>query len=181
MPARRRSEPVTLSRLARGALALLALGLLSACMTSKRPLFDAATGVAALGDGGTYGSFERQEDGSFKRDATIKVTREGTTYAFINSDQDAKPTPITFHPLREKIFVGQATTPKGGYAYLVFRFDGADIFIHVPDCEKQDKARVAALGARIERLECKLDGVGDAKAFFDMLDIGQPHAKMVRE
>jgi hypothetical protein len=172
---------VTLSRLARGALVFLALCLLSACMTSQRPLFDPAGGVAALGEGGTYGSFERREDGSFNRDATLKVTRQGTTYAFINSDQDAKSTPVTFHPLRERLFVAQASAPKGGYAYLIFRFEGADIFIHLPDCEKQDKTRIVALGARMERLECKLDGVSDAKAFFDTLDIGQPHAKMVRQ
>ncbi len=172
---------MTLSRVARGALAILLLGLLSACMTSQRPLFDAATGVAALGEGSTYGSFERQEDGSFKRDATLKVTHEGTTYAFINTDQDAKPTPVTFHPLRERLFVAQASAPKSGYAYLIFRFEGADIFVHVPDCDKQDKARIVALGARLERLECKLDGVADAKAFFEALDLGTPGAKLTRE
>lgn len=168
-----------LSRVARGALAILLLGLLSACMTSKRPLFDAATGVAALGEGGTYGSFERQDDGSFKRDATIIVKRRGTLYDFVNEEKAT--TPISLHPLRAGEFVGQATSAKGEFAYVVFRVAGDDIFVHVPDCDKQDKARIVALGARLERLECKLDGVADAKAFFEALDLGTPGAKLTRE
>ena len=168
---------MALSRVARGALVLLALGLLSACMTSKRPLFDAAAGVAALGEGGTYGSFKRQDDGSFKRDATIIVKRRGTLYDFVNEEKAT--TPISLHPLRAGEFIGQATSAKGEFAYVVFRVAGDEILVHVPDCDRQDKARIAALGARVERLECKLDGVADAKAFFETLDLGTAGAKLI--
>jgi hypothetical protein len=162
----------------RAVLALAAVIAVSACMTSQRPLFDTASAVTPLA-AGTYGSFERQDDNSYKRDATITIERGGNGYDFINEEK--KATSITLYELRPDTFVGQAKGNRGDYAYLVFRIAGADIFIHIPDCEKQDKTRISEFGARIERLECKLDKVGDVKGFFAMLDLGQPHAKLVRD
>lgn len=147
-------------------------------MTSHHPLFGDATAVTPLG-AGVYGSFERQDDGSYKRDSTITIERGGAGYEFINEEK--KATAITLHELRPGSFIGQAKGNRGDYAYLVFRIAGPDIFIHIPDCEKQDKARIAEFGARIERIECKLDKVTDAKGFFAMLDLGVPHAKLVRD
>jgi hypothetical protein len=147
-------------------------------LVSKQPLFSEDTAVPAFGDGGRFATYEVDRDGKLTRDSSIDVIRKGRAYDLTNDK--GKASPMTFHPIRNNLFVAQASS-EGSFAYVVFRIEGREAFIHVPDCEKQDKAKLEALGVEIRRYECVLDGVKDPNALFAILDVGPPASKMVRE
>ena len=66
-----------------------------------------------------------------------------------------------------------------GYDYLVIRIADNEVFSYAPNCEKQDKAKMA--GVELRKDECVIDGVTDPAAFFSKLDLGEPTAKLVKE
>jgi hypothetical protein len=163
--------------------ALAASFLLSGCIFSETPKFPAESAVAAFGDGGRFQGYDRAEDGHYKKadEAIFIVKRRGDGgYDFV--DIKDKVQPISFYPIAGGNFVGQA--PENGrsrYAYVVFRIAGNEAFIYVPDCDKQDKAKLDKLGVAIGQFECSIDRVADPAAFFASLTLGEPTSKLVRE
>lgn len=170
-----------LPRLSRIAPAVGLALLLAGCFTSSQPKFPLSTAVAALGKGGRYVTYERRDDGSFKRDVTIEVRPRGdSAYDYI--DEKGKVTPVSFHRIKENIYVAQATRPNGGHSdYLMLRVEGNAVMFFPTSCDKQDAAKLTARGVVIDKRECKIDGVADPAGLFASLDPGQPGSKMVRE
>lgn len=164
------------------AAAALALGL-SACIVSTEPKFPASSAVAALGDGGTFGVFER-EDGKMKRSETMIVRRKsGNLYEFVNEKGEAVP--VSFHPIgkgRHVLQGGAEGTPPKGWGYVVVQITGGEMLTYPVDCDKQDKARLAAAGVDLsKKYECGIDKVADPVALFDGFALGEPNSKLVRE
>jgi hypothetical protein len=161
--------------------ALAASFLLSGCFFSETPKFPAENAVAAFGDGGRFQGYDRTEDDRYKKadEAIIIVKRRGDGgYDFVNEKNEVQP--ISFYPIAGGNFVGQAPE-KSRYAYVVFRITGNETFIYVPDCDKQDQAKLEKLGVAIGQFECSIDRVADPAAFFASLTLGEPTSKLVRE
>ncbi len=82
-------------------------------------------------------------------EAIIIVKRRGDGgYDFVNEKDEVKP--ITFHPIAGGNFVGQA--PENGKTPVRLcglQDRGNEAFIYVPECDKQDKAKLATLGVAI--------------------------------
>jgi hypothetical protein len=163
--------------------ALAASFLLSGCFFSETPKFPAGNAVAAFGDGGRFQGYDRMEDDRYKKadEAVIIVKRRGDGgYDFVNEKNEVQP--ISFYPIAGGNFVGQALEDgKSRYAYVVFRIAGNEAFVYVPDCDKQDKAKLETLGVVIGQFECRIDRVADPAAFFASLTLGEPTSKLVRE
>jgi hypothetical protein len=163
-------------------VALAASFLLSGCFFSETPKFPSESAVAAFGDGGRFQGYERMDDGHYKKDdeAIIMVKRRGDGgYDFV--DTKDKVLPIWFHPIAGGNFVGQALEESSRYAYVVIRIAGNEALVYVPDCDKQDKAKLEKLGVAIGQFECSIDRVADPAAFFSSLTLGEPSSKLVRE
>ena len=156
--------------------------LLSGCFASDQPLFSAETAVLALGDGGTYATFER-DDGKEKPGDPLTVRPgPGNVYEFIN--QKGVATPVSFHPLAGDEHIAQVKlNGDAGYGYVLARVASAKDVVIVPaECSKQDEARMQALGVvRRNQFECRIDKVGDPIAFFVGLKRSEPVSRMVRE
>jgi hypothetical protein len=163
--------------------ALAASFLLSGCFFSESPKFPAENAVAAFGDGGRFQGYDRMEDDRYTKadEAIIIVQRRGDGgYDFVNEKNEVQP--ISLYPIAGGNFVGQALEDgKSRYAYVVFRIAGNETFVYVPDCDKQDKAKLEKLGVVIGQFECKIDRVADPTAFFSSLTLGEPTSKLVRE
>jgi hypothetical protein len=64
----------------------------------------------------------------------------------------------------------------------VIRIKGSDVLIYAPQCDNQDKAKLAAHGVTLRgKYECVIDAVSDPAALFAALDIGPVISMMVRE
>ena len=159
-------------------LALLALAsfTLGGCLTSKKPVFNETQAVAALGDGGHYQTYEVTDAGGYKTEERIDVRRKGRIYEFTNTRGIS--TAVSFYPLPNNRFAGQILSGGGDYAYVMMRLEGSTAYMHVADCEKQDKERLAALGVQVRNGQCLLDKVADPRALFAALSFGPPASKM---
>ena len=163
---------------------LLALALttfLSGCFASDRPMFAPDTAVRALGDGGKYATFE-QYQGKEKPSDPIEVrARPGNVYDFIN--QKGHATPVTFHALPNGEHVAQVRLEgDSGYGYVLARVTPKDVLIVPAECNKQDAAKMAALGAvPRNQYECRIDKVADPVAFFVGLKRSEPVSRMAKE
>jgi len=177
----RRSMHHAASRYGRIAAAVLLCALLAGCFTSSAPKFPLSTAVPALGEGGHYVAYERQDDGSYKRDETFTVRhRADGGYDF--TDAKGKVTPLTLHRIRDNLYVAQATNEKNDHTdYVVLRVQDNEVLGYPVSCDKQDQAKMKALGVVIHDYECRIDGVADPAALFADLDLGIPGSKMVRE
>ena len=165
----------------RMAVVILLSALLSGCFSSNRPMFSPDSAVRAVGDGGKYATFE-QVDGKEKPSDPVEIRSRGaSSYDFI--DEKGVATPVTFHPLPDGRHVGQAKLEGDqGYGYLLVRVDGAQIVVTPIECNKQDDARMAALGVvRRSQYECGIDAVADPVAFFAGLKPSDPVSRMVRQ
>jgi hypothetical protein len=165
----------------RMAVVILLSALLSGCFSSNRPMFSPDSAVPAVGDGGKYATFE-QVDGKEKPSDLVEIRPRGASgYDFI--DEKGVATPVTFHPLPDGRHVGQAKLEGDqGYGYLLVRVDGAQIVVTPIECNKQDDARMAALGVvRRSQYECGIDAVADPVAFFAGLKPSDPVSRMVRQ
>jgi hypothetical protein len=163
------------------ALVVLLSALLSGCFASDRPIFAPDSAVRALGDGGKYAVFE-QVDGKENPSDPVEIRARGTNaYDFI--DEKGVTTPVTFHRLPDGRHVGQAKLDGDqGYGYLLVRVDGAQIVVTPIECNKQDDAKMAALGVvRRSQYECGIDAVADPIAFFAGLKPSDPVSRMVRQ
>jgi hypothetical protein len=147
------------------ALVAMLSALLSGCFASDKPMFSAETAVMALG-GGKYATFEQLADGKEEPSDTIEV-RLGPNNVYDFIDEKGEATPVTIHPLSGDEHVLQAKL-KGGYGYVVIRTASPKEAIVTPvECNKQDEAKMAALGVeRRDRFECRIDKVADPAAFF---------------
>jgi major membrane immunogen (membrane-anchored lipoprotein) len=163
------------------AFVIVLSALLSACFASDRPLFAPESAVRVLGDGGKYATFELV-DGKENPSDSVEIRPHGANaYDFI--DEKGATTPVTFHPLPDGRYVGQAKLDGNqGYGYLIVRIDGAQIVVTPIECNKQDDARMASLGVvRRSQYECGIDAVADPSAFFAGLKPSEPVSRMVRQ
>lgn len=166
-----------LARLVPLALSLLLAG----CFTSTAPKFPLANAVPALGDGGRYVGYDRQDDGSFKRESPVIVKhRSDGGYDFI--DSDGKVTPASLHRVGPDLYVAQASNANSTYTdYVMLRIHGNEVLGFAPQCDDQNAAKMTALGVVIHDHECKIDAVADPAALFAHLKFGPPTMKLVRQ
>ena len=165
----------------RAVLTIALATLLSGCFASDRAMFSPASAVAVLGDGGKYATFE-QDQGKEKPGDPIEVrARPGNVYDFVNEKGHA--TPVTFHALPNGEHVAQVKLEgNSGYGYVVARVTAKDVLVVPAECNKQDGAKMAALGVvQRNQYECRIDKVADPVAFFVGLKRGEPVSRMARK
>jgi hypothetical protein len=163
------------------ALAIAMSALLAGCFASQQPMFPGASAVPALGDGGRYAAFE-QVDGKDRPTETMTVRpRSDGGYDFINEKGAA--TPATFHVIPGGLHVAQIRLEgNSGYGYALFRIAGNEALVIPAECDKQDQAKMVALGVEIRsKFECRIDKVADPVAFFAGLKTGPSISKLVKE
>jgi hypothetical protein len=155
--------------------------LLSGCFASDRPLFSAETAVLALGNGGRYATYEILDGKEKPSDPMVVRPGPGNVYDFI--DEKGVATPVTFHHLSGEEHVAQVKLAgDSGYGYIVVRINEKGVFPIPADCNKQNEAKMTALGVvRRNQYECRIDKVADPAAFFAGLTRGDPISRMVRE
>jgi hypothetical protein len=173
-----------MQRLAAGLVLALSV-LLSGCFGSDRPMFAPESGVRAL-EPGRYALFEQYGDQS-KPSEYMEIRQRGSVYDFVN--EKGAVNPVSFHPIAGGMHVAQVggmpprpNTDKKGYGYALFKIDGREALVYVVECNKQDKAMLAA--ARVEirgEYECFIDNVADPAAFFAGLKLSDPPSRMVRD
>jgi hypothetical protein len=168
----------------RAAVVTLLSVLLSGCFGSERPMFPPQSGVHAL-EPGRYALFEQYGDHS-KPSEYMEIRQRGSIYDFVN--EKGAVNPVSFHPLPSGMHVAQVGdmpqpgTDKKGYGYALFKINGREALVYVVECDKQDKAMLAA--ARVEirgQYECFIDNVANPAAFFAGLKRTDPPSRMARE
>ena len=155
--------------------------LLAGCFASQRPMFPAASAVPALGEGGRYATFERVDGKDTPTEKMAVRPRGDGGYDFVNEKGAA--TPATFHVIPGGLHVAQIKLEgDSGYGYVLFRIAGNEALVIPTECDKQDQAKMLALGVDIRsKLECRIDKVADPAAFFAGLKQSEAVSKMVRE
>ena len=157
--------------------------LLSACFTSENPKFPLSSAVAAFGSGGRYVVFEHVGKGKFlkQRTMTVKQTLDGA-YEFIGEKTSIL---ISFHDVGNGVIVGQAKpgdNNKNAYGYLFLTRKGNELFLHIPQCDKQDAAVLSANGVvHRDKWECSIEKVSDPAKLFTALTPGEATSKLVPE
>lgn len=174
------SREIAVRRLAT-ILALAAGFLLGGCFASQRPMFPGTSAVPAFGEGGRYTTFERVDDKDKPTEPIVVRRRGDGAYDFVNEKGAA--TPVTFHVIPGGLHVAQVMLEgDSGYGYVLFRIAGNQALVIPAECDKQDQARMIALGVEIRStLECRIDKLADPVGFFAGLKTGEPVSKMVRE
>jgi hypothetical protein len=156
--------------------------LLSGCFTSQVEKFPVAAALPAFGEGGNFELFEHVDGDRYERQETFMVKhRADGGYNFMNEKGDVQP--ISFHALSGDYYVGQAKAEndRKGYVFTIFRVLPDEALFYLPQCDEQDKAKLATSGVELAgRFECLIDGVADPTALFATLKLGQPVSKMVR-
>jgi hypothetical protein len=155
--------------------------LLSACFMSEGPKFPASSAVAFFDKGGRYAVHEHVGGGKFKRQrvVTVKPMPDGT-YQFIGGKTTM---PISFHDVGG-VIVGQAKPSDQGnaYGYLIVTRKDKEVFLHLPQCDKQDPKLLAEYGVvHRDKYECSIDKVSDPGKLFTALTPGDPTSKMIPE
>jgi len=165
-------------------LALAVGTLLAGCFASDKPMFAPESGVPAL-EPGRYGLFEQYGDQT-KPSEYMDIRQRGNVYDFIN--EKGAVNPVSFHPIAGGLYVAQVggmpqlNSDKKGYGYALFKIEGREARVYIVECEKQDKAMLAA--ARVEirgQYECFIDNVAEPAALFAALKRSDPPSRMVRE
>jgi hypothetical protein len=165
-------------------VALAVSALLSGCFGSDRPMFAPESGVRAL-EPGRYALFEQYGDQS-KPSEYMEIRQRGSGYDFVN--EKGAVNPVSLHPIAGGMHVAQVGgmprpgTDQKGYGYALFRINGREALVYVVECDKQDKAMLAA--ARVEvrgQYECFIDNVADPAAFFAGLKRSDPPSRMMRD
>ena len=162
-------------------LALAISTLLAGCFASDRPMFSPASAVPALGDGGRYATFQRDQGAEKPSDPMVVRPGAGGAYDFVNEKGHA--TPVTFHPIAGGMHVLQVRLDGDqGYGYIVARITGDEIVVIPAECAKQDKAKMDALGVvPRNQYECRIDRVADPAAFFAGLTFTPSVGRMVKQ
>lgn len=164
---------------------LLALStLLSGCFGSERPLFPPESGVRVLVPG-RYGLFEQYGDQE-KPSEYMEIQQRGSVYDFVN--EKGAVNPVSFHPIAGGLHVAQVGgmprtgTDQKGYGYALFKISDREALVYVVECDKQDKAMLAASRVEIRgQYECFIDDVADPAAFFAGLKRSDQPSRMVKE
>jgi hypothetical protein len=164
--------------------------LLSGCLTSQTPKFPMSSAVPALGNGGRYVMSNHVGKGKFKREQvlTVKPLPDGA-YAFIpdKSEKSGKSrTPqLSFHDLGNGVIIAQAKGPEDNthpYAYLFVMRKGKELFLDLPQCDKQDAAVLESNGVVFrDKWECSIEKVADPAKLFAALTPGEPDIKLIPE
>jgi len=162
--------------------ALAIAALLSGCFASDKPMFAPESRVRPL-EPGRYAVFEPDQD---KPSEYMDLRLRGSVYDFIN--EKGAVNPVTFHPIAGGLLVAQVggmpqrMTDKTGYGYAIFRISGREAVVYVVECDKEDKAKLAALGVEFrDQYECFIDNVADPAGFFAGLKRGDRPSRMLRE
>jgi hypothetical protein len=166
-----------------GGIVAAASVLLGGCFLSEEAKFPPASAVAAFGEGGRYDVFEHVEGDTYKRQETFVVKRRPDgAYDFTNEKGESSAMPF-FQVAGDRFVVQSPATPgsKGGFAYVVFRIAGNEAFLYIPQCEAQDKDKLAAARVELRGLECFIDMATDPAALFATVKLGDPVSKMVRQ
>jgi hypothetical protein len=156
--------------------------LLCGCFYSEAPRFSSDTAVAVFGDGGRFAFFEREVDGYQRKESfTMKRVKDG--YAF--SDDKGESRTVSFHDVGNGRLAIQAMPLPGAtaaYDYAILIREGAEYFIYIPQCDRQDPKLLAehTVGP-IGKFECGIDKVSNPRALFGALDLGEPASKIVPE
>ena len=156
--------------------------LLSACFTSINPKFPTSSAVATFGNGGRYVLFEHVGKGKFRKQRvmTVKQMPDGS-YEFVG---EKKSVPISFHDVGNGVIVAQAKPDDNShaYGYLFLTKKGNELFLHLPQCDKQDPAVLTAHGViHRDKWECSVEKVSDPAKLFAALTPGDPSMKLVPE
>jgi hypothetical protein len=171
------SKPVSLLLVATMSLAL------TGCFTSDQPKFPLTTASSAFGDGGRYEVLEREKGDGYRHQEVFVVRHlDNGGYEFVNEKGEVLP--ISFHPLAEGVFIGQAKPEKDkpGYGYVVFKITRGEALVYAPQCDDQDKATLKAFNVTLkDKYSCVIDGVTDLRGLFSALNLGEPMSKMVRQ
>ncbi len=162
-------------------LALAAGFLLAGCFASQEPRFPQSSAVPTLGDGGNYQAYEQIEGKDSPSDKMSVRRRSDGGYDFINEKGAA--TPVSFHAIPGGVHVAQVKLESSqGYGYVLFRIAGNEALVIPAERDKQDQAKMVALGVEIRnKLECHIDKVADPVAFFVGLKTSDPISKLVKE
>ncbi len=163
--------------------AALLAPLLAGCFMSNAPKFPLAGAAAPFGAEARFGLYERGEDKIFTRQETVVVKRRSDGgYDFVNEKGEAVP--ISLHDIGNGRFVGQSKSEKDrvGYSYLVFRMNGPEVLVYLPDCGEQDKALLARFNVDVRSGdECAIDRIADPAGLFAAVELGEPNSKMMKE
>src|SRR5262249_27237746 len=154
--------------------------LLSGCFTANTEKLPLATAVPAFGEGGRYDVYERGDGDAYQRQNGFVMThRSDGGYDFTGAD--GKVLTVSLHRLRENDFILQAREEPGAFMYGIFRVRPDAAYFHLPQCDGQDKEKLAAFGVEVlDRFECSIARVADVLALFATLQIGPPISKIVR-
>lgn len=154
--------------------------LLAGCFISEQPKFSATSAAPAFGEGGRYRQFEHVSGDTYRETEPLLVRRRPDgAYDFSNADGSGKVATISFHAIGRGLHVGQSQTDKE-WGYIVMRFEGVEALLHLPACDGQDRASLAALGVTFSgEYKCLIDQVADPVALFAGVDLGAPVAKLL--
>jgi hypothetical protein len=159
---------------------------LAGCLASKKQLFDESAAVTPLVTG-QYRVYERGTGIRFKPTDVVTITRNGQGYDFTDSKQHSHR--VTFYPLggsifnpfRRKTYIAQGKTDGDDFAYVEIEPRSDTIMIRTADCAKQDKAKLTALGVKLNGTDCRLDDVSDVKTLFATLRFDRSTSKLVKK
>jgi hypothetical protein len=162
-------------------LAVLMSLALGGCFVSNEPKFDLANASPALGEGGRYRQFELRSDGEREDEPLLVRRRTDGGYDFSAVKGDGKTVAISFHAVGSDLFVGQSYADKE-WGYVFLRVAGDQAFLHLPACDKQDKAKLAPFGVVFRgQYECVIDKVSDPKGLFAQVVPGEPVTRLVKQ
>jgi hypothetical protein len=182
-PRGERALMISLRRRGSVVLAALLAPLLSACFMSEAPKFPLASAAAPFGAEARFGLYERGEDKIFARQETVVVKRRSDGgYDFVNDKGEAVP--ISLHDIGNGRFAGQSKSEKdrADYSYLVFRMNGPEVLVYLPDCGEQDKALLARFNVDVRSGdECAIDRVADPAGLLAAVELGEPNSKLMKE
>ena len=157
-------------------LAVAALSvLLSACFSSesrnsprRRRSRPSATAGAM-----SCSSMSATASSSKQRTLTVKQTLDGSLRIRWREDDSADLVPRRRQRRHRR--PGQAgRNNKHAYGYLILTRKGKELLLHLPQCDKQDPAVLAANGVvHRDKCECSIDKVSDPAKLFAALDPGR--------
>ena len=85
-------------------------------------------------------------------------------------------------PIEGNAGVRVVLTHNVSHGYALFKIDGREALVYVVECDKQEKAMLAASRVEIRgQYECFIDSVANPAAFFAGLKRSDPPSRMVRE
>jgi hypothetical protein len=166
-------------------LALALSTLLSGCFVSEKPVFAPSSAVRPL-EAGRYALFEQLGDKEKPSEYMDVRLRADGGYDWVNEKGAAVP--VSLHAIGGGLHVAQvretdeAKAKKQAWGYALLKVNGREALVYVLECDKQDKAKLRALGVELRgKYECFIDKVKNPAAFFAGLKRGKTASRMLRE